>query len=90
MDTPKILDIGCGWRKTPGAVGMDSLAESAADVVADIDERWPFDDSSFDQVVANHVLEHVPNVVHVMEEAWRAKVMAPSTHSRSQTHPTRS
>lgn len=50
---------------------MDVLAESAADVVADLNERWPFDDHAFDEVIANHVLEHVPDVVHVMEEAWR-------------------
>jgi SAM-dependent methyltransferase len=67
----RTLDIGCGWRKTPGAVGMDVLAESAADVVADLNERWPFPDGSFDRVVANHVLEHVPDVIHVVDEAWR-------------------
>jgi SAM-dependent methyltransferase len=67
----KVLDVGCGWKKTPGAIGMDSLAASAADVVADLNDRWPFPDSSFDRVVANHVLEHVPDLVHVMDEAWR-------------------
>lgn len=67
----RTLDIGCGWRKTPGAVGMDVLAESAADVVADLNERWPFPDGRFDRIFANHVLEHVPDVIHVIDEAWR-------------------
>lgn len=67
----RILDVGCGTRKTPGAIGMDILPSSAADVVADLNAHWPFEDGSFDEVVANHVLEHVPDVVHVVEEAWR-------------------
>ncbi|MEY4509000.1 MAG: hypothetical protein RLZZ450_1122 [Pseudomonadota bacterium] len=71
----RILDVGCGHRKTPGSIGMDVLQDSAADVIADIAGPWPFDDHSFDLVVANHVLEHVPDVVHVMEEAYR--VLAP-------------
>ncbi len=71
---PRILDVGCGRRKTPGAIGMDVLADSSADVVADLNDRWPFDDCSFDSVVAHHVLEHVPDVPHVMAEAWRVLV----------------
>ena len=31
----KILDIGCGKHKTPGAVGMDSNPRSDADVLHD-------------------------------------------------------
>jgi SAM-dependent methyltransferase len=53
---------------------MDVLADSAADVVADLAGPWPFPDHSFDLVVANHVREHVPDVLHVMEEAYRVLV----------------
>jgi SAM-dependent methyltransferase len=67
----RVLDIGCGYGKTPGAIGMDSLRASDADVIADLAQRWPFADASFDKVVASHVLEHVPEVVHVMQEAYR-------------------
>jgi SAM-dependent methyltransferase len=67
----KVLDVGCGYRKTPGSIGMDVLENSAADVIADLSGPWPFADGSFDKVVANHVLEHVPEVVHVVQEAYR-------------------
>lgn len=50
---------------------MDVLRASAADVRADLAKDWPFRDATFDTVVANHVLEHVPDVVHVVEQAFR-------------------
>jgi len=68
---PRVLDVGCGSRKTSGAVGMDILPGPATDVVADLSVRWPFPDNSFDMIIARHVLEHVPDVVHVLDEAWR-------------------
>jgi SAM-dependent methyltransferase len=71
VGSERILDVGCGHRKTPGSIGMDVLADSAADVLADLSGPWPFQDHSFDRIVASHVLEHVPDVVHVMEEAYR-------------------
>jgi SAM-dependent methyltransferase len=69
--TKQLLDIGCGPRKIPGAVGMDLLPLPGVDVVADLAAPWPFPDDAFDAITANHVLEHVPDVVHVMNEAWR-------------------
>jgi len=39
-ETPqkKILDVGCGWNKTPGAIGMDANPKSHADVIHDLGE----------------------------------------------------
>ncbi len=68
----RILDLGCGRRKFPGAIGVDRNPDTAADVLCDFDRgRLPFADDSFDQVRAIHLLEHVADVVRVMEEMHR-------------------
>jgi 2-polyprenyl-3-methyl-5-hydroxy-6-metoxy-1,4-benzoquinol methylase len=69
---PRILDVGCGIKKFPGSIGLDSNARTAADVVADLDcHPYPFRDSTFDQLRAIHVIEHVADVIRTMEEFHR-------------------
>jgi SAM-dependent methyltransferase len=68
----KILDVGCGANKTEGAIGLDSNPRTAADVIHDLgDLPYPFEDNEFDQVVANHVVEHVPDVMAFIGELHR-------------------
>jgi len=68
----KVLDVGCGRRKIPGAVGVDVLAVPGVDVVWDLNRfPWPFEDNSFAEVNCSHVLEHLDDVVKVMEEIHR-------------------
>jgi SAM-dependent methyltransferase len=38
---------------------------------ADLDDRWPFEDGTFDIVHANQVIEHVSRVDHFVEETRR-------------------
>lgn len=67
-----ILDIGCGSSKTPGAVGLDISADTDADIVHDLDVLpYPFEDSSFDQILLQDVLEHVREPIAVFEELHR-------------------
>jgi SAM-dependent methyltransferase len=40
-------------------------------IVADSQERLPFDDETFDRCVAVHVLEHLPNLPAALAEIWR-------------------
>ena len=57
---PRILDIGCGTNKVPGAIGMDVNPRTAADVIHDLDVLpYPFADDEFDHVEAAHCLEHL-------------------------------
>jgi ubiquinone/menaquinone biosynthesis C-methylase UbiE len=44
---------------------------SATTVVADCQERLPFDDATFDRAVAIHVLEHLPNLPAALSEIYR-------------------
>jgi SAM-dependent methyltransferase len=68
----KILDIGCGSAKTPGAVGLDISADTDADVVHDLDAYpYPIEDSSFDQILLQDVLEHVAEPIRLFEELHR-------------------
>jgi SAM-dependent methyltransferase len=68
----RILDVGCGIRKNPGAIGIDRNPSSRADVLCDLDRYpYPFRDNAFDRLLAIHVIEHVADVVATMEEFHR-------------------
>lgn len=66
-----VLDIGCGQNKTPGAIGVDRAEAACPDVVADIEQPLPFADDTFTRVVCSHVVEHIHNLMGLMEEIWR-------------------
>jgi SAM-dependent methyltransferase len=67
-----ILDIGCGINKHPGAIGLDRNLATRADVIADLDRfPFPFRDSSFREIRATHVIEHVADVIKTVEEIHR-------------------
>lgn len=66
------MDVGCGINKYPGAIGLDRNPRTRADVIANLDHfPYPFRDSSFGQLRAIHVIEHVADVVAAMEEFHR-------------------
>lgn len=74
----RILDVGCGRRKLPGAVGIDRRRRRGVDPALQLDIEhdllafpWPIDDSSFDLVHCAHVLEHLLPTARVMEEIHR-------------------
>jgi SAM-dependent methyltransferase len=67
-----ILDVGCGINKFPGSIGVDRNLNARADVIADLDHfPFPFADSSFREIRATHVIEHVSDVIRTMEEFYR-------------------
>ncbi len=68
----RVLDVGCGVNKHPGAIGIDRNPNTRADVVCDLDHRvYPFRDSVFDEARAIHVVEHVADVIRFVEELHR-------------------
>ncbi len=68
----KILDVGCGNNKFPGAVGIDINAHTQADVIHDLGVvPYPFEDDEFDEVFSHHVVEHVPDVMAFISELHR-------------------
>ena len=68
----KILDLGCGNQKREGAIGIDINPDTNADIIHDLNTYpYPFEGSTFEIIYADNVIEHLDNVVNVMEELHR-------------------
>ncbi|MBW7996075.1 MAG: methyltransferase domain-containing protein [Candidatus Glassbacteria bacterium] len=74
-DKPVVVNLGCGNRKLPGQIGLDRYPAAMADLLAELSEGLPLASGSVDEIVAEHVMEHVPDLVRLMEEIHR--VLAP-------------
>lgn len=80
----RVLDVGCGSKKHPGATGLDISADTDADVVHDLDVfPYPLDDSSFDQFLLQDVIEHVAEPYRVMAELHRIGTPGARVHLRT-------
>ena len=74
-----VLELGCGATKTvPHAVGLDMVpakvlipflgqSESVADIEGDASGVLPFDEETFDTIIARHLLEHCLNTIETLE-----------------------
>lgn len=69
----RLIDLGGRFNKWEGYEAVDST--EPADIVADLNGPWPFEDGTVGVIKAYHVLEHLADPVHVMNEAFR--VLAP-------------
>jgi SAM-dependent methyltransferase len=68
----RVLDVGCGARKQyAGAIGIDRHAHADVDIVADLERGLPVGDQSIDHVFAVHFLEHVHNLLPLLNELHR-------------------
>jgi len=68
----KILDVGCGNNKIKGAIGIDKSSDTQADIIHDLNKfPYPFNNDEFDMVICNDILEHLDDIVTVMEEIHR-------------------
>jgi len=68
----KILDVGCGWNKTPGAIGIDSNPRTRADIIHDLGVvPYPLPENEFDEIICRHLIEHVPDVLALVTELYR-------------------
>ena len=66
------LDLGAGAvAQVPGAIRLDLARACRPDVVADANQPLPFRNDSFEIVGAYDVLEHVGDLVRVVEEVHR-------------------
>jgi SAM-dependent methyltransferase len=70
------LDIACGSNKTEGFTGIDIFKD--ADIVHDLNEYpWPIKSDSVDEIVCNHFVEHVGDLIKFMDEIYR--IMKPGS-----------
>ena len=66
------LNLGSGRQPAADAVNLDISARARPDVVHDLNVvPWPFDESTFDEILGYDVLEHVKDVVTFMQEVHR-------------------
>lgn len=66
------IEVGCGATAHPGFVGLDRFALPGVAVVGDLDRPpLPFRDDCADLILASHSLEHVRELLPVLEELWR-------------------
>lgn len=67
----RVLNLACGKVILPDWVNVDRRPHPGMDVLLDLERPWSFKDDTFDRVWASHVLEHVLDLVHTMEELHR-------------------
>jgi len=66
------LNLGSCDRHFDGFLNVDICAP--ADVIADLTQKWPWEDSSVHEIRAYDIIEHLPDKIHTMNEAWRVLV----------------
>jgi len=74
------LDLGCGYYKPEGFIGLDNLAgkdsqipsaDNSPDILINLEtETLPFPDNSVDEIRSSHFLEH-SNLMHIFNESFR-------------------
>ncbi|WP_421655278.1 class I SAM-dependent methyltransferase [Leptothermofonsia sp. ETS-13] len=83
------VDLGCGDHKSPGFIGVDIYPGPEVDIVADLNQQFPFPDNSVDLLKAYDSIEHLSDRLHTMNEIWRickpdgiVDIRVPSTDGR--------
>ena len=69
-----MLDVGCGFHKNAGYIGMDKREVAGVDIVHDAEILpWPLDDESCSVIAMSHVIEHIKPwlQIDVINECWR-------------------
>jgi len=70
----KNLNLGCGELPQSSCLNVDKRRTSIVDVIADLDLKgfyFPFKDEQFEAVYIIDVIEHLDDVIKVMEEIHR-------------------
>lgn len=81
------LNLGCSDRLEPGFVNVD--IQQPCDLEVDLTKRWPWEDSAVDYIRAHDIIEHLPDKVFTMNEAYRVlkpgarfEIVVPTTDGR--------
>ena len=67
-----VLNLGCGLKPIKGAVNLDCTQSTNPDLLHNLNEfPWPLCTDSFREIHAYDVIEHLDDVVKVMQELHR-------------------
>jgi len=68
----KKLNLGCGQKKISGYLGIDCIQTPTVDIVHDLNKfPYPFNGNSVDEIIMDNILEHLDDIIKVMEEIYR-------------------
>lgn len=65
------LHLGCGNNHKKGYINCDISKEVNPDKIVDLEGKLPFKDNSVEEIIVEHVLEHIQNFIGLMEELYR-------------------
>lgn len=88
----KKLNFGCGEDYREGWVNMDCHSKLKSDIKHDFNIfPYPFEDNTFDEILASHILEHLKEPIKVLQELKRIskdkahiKIFVPHAYSYAQ------
>jgi len=71
------LNLGCGDNYLEGYINIDCNRKVKADYYLNLEtDKLPFEDNKVDYILIKHVLEHIENITHLLNECHR--VLKPS------------
>jgi len=71
------INIGCGWECRDGWINADNTSKWQASnypiTKMDATDKWPYDDNTFEYVLSEHMIEHIPEAkgLFMLKEAFR-------------------
>lgn len=65
------LNLGCGNKRKDGFLGVDLYPCEAVDILANLEERLPFDNDSVSEMFLDNVIEHINDIPALMKELHR-------------------
>ena len=82
------LNLGAGYSKYEGFLNVDNDVHCEPDYLLDIEkDKLPFDDNSVDEIILNHVLEHIGDgFFDLLKEIYRVSNSDVKIHIRVPHH----
>jgi len=65
------LHLGCGRDYRKGYINCDISPEVNPDKIVDLEKPLDFEDDSIEEIMINHVLEHIHDIMFVLKEFYR-------------------
>lgn len=65
------LNLGSGPDYRLNYVNVDIDPKTPCDKLVDLTQPWPFESDSVDEILANDIIEHLPDKLHTLREMWR-------------------